>query len=75
MKKKYDTHPLIEDPILDQLSKDFIKKAKKHNIPIESDEKTLKHTIDMDIRESIPPQLYSVVAELVKVIESLESGD
>lgn len=75
MNKKYDAQILKEDPIIDELSKSYIHKAKNHNIPIETSEKTLKHTIDMDLRENIPPQLYSVVAELVKVLESLESGD
>jgi len=75
MKKVYDQETVNYDSVIDDLSREYIKKAKGQNISIEKDPKTLKNTIDMDIRENIPPQLLAIVSGIVKIIESLEKGD
>ncbi len=75
MKKVYDQETVNYDSVIDDLSREYIKKAKGQNISIEEDPKTLKNTIDMDIRENIPPQLLAIVSGIVKIIESLEKGD
>lgn len=75
MNKKYDQETVNYDSIIDALSQEYINKAKEKKITIEEDPKTLKSTIDMDIRENIPPQLLSIVSGVVKIIESLEKGD
>jgi type III secretion system FlhB-like substrate exporter len=75
MKKVYDQRTFNYDSVIDELSQAYINKAKEENINIDEDPKTLKNTIDMDIRENIPPQLLSIVSGVVKIIESLEKGD
>jgi|GEM_PF-3744584 len=75
MNKKYDQGTINYDGVIDALSQEYINKAKEKKITIEEDPKTLKNTIDMDIRENIPPQLLSIVSGVVKIIESLEKGD
>ena len=75
MKKKYDQGTVNYDSVIDALSQEYINKAKEKNIMIDQEPKTLKNTIDMDIRENIPPQLLSIVSGVVKIIESLEKGD
>lgn len=75
MKKKYNQEAVNYDSVIDALSQEYIDKAKEQNIKIDEDPKTLKNTIDMDIRENIPPQLLSIVSGVVKIIESLEKGD
>lgn len=75
MKKKYSHETVNYDSVIDALSQEYITQAKKKNIKIDEAPKTLKNTIDMDIRENIPPQLLSIVSGVVKIIESLEKGD
>jgi len=75
MKKKYYQETLEYKSVIDALSREYIDEAKKQDITIEEDPKTLKNTIDMDIRENIPPQLLSIVSGVVRIIESLEKGD
>ena len=57
---------------IDKISKEYIEKAKKEDILIEDDFKTLKNQIDMDIRENIPPQLMSIVSGIVNIVEKIE---
>lgn len=75
MKKEYNQETVNYESVIDELSQEYIKRAKAENISIETDPKTLKNTIDMDLRENIPPQLLSIVSGVVKIIESLEKGD
>lgn len=60
---------------LDKISKEYIQKAKKEDILIEDDFKTLKNQINMDIRENIPPQLISIVSGIVNIVEKIEVED
>ncbi|MBP1931480.1 EscU/YscU/HrcU family type III secretion system export apparatus switch protein [Ammoniphilus resinae] len=50
----------------------IIEKAKEHGIPIQEDPVVVSQLIDMDLGENIPPQLYSVIAEILIMIEELE---
>lgn len=56
-------------------AKDLIKDAEEKNIPIENDVKTLKNQIDMDLRDNIPTQIYSVVSGIIGLITKLEEVD
>lgn len=60
---------------LEVAAKDLIEDAKKENIPIEKDVKTLKNQIDMDLRDNIPTQIYSVVSGIIGLISKLEEVD
>lgn len=50
----------------------IIKMAKDKNIPIEEDRGLVAELIDMDLGENIPPQLYSVIAEIFLLLERME---
>lgn len=50
----------------------IIQMAKERNIPIEEDIGLVAELIDMDLGENVPPQLYSVIAEILLLIERME---
>jgi len=60
---------------LESLSRVILEEAKKQDMPVESDIKTLKNQIGNDIRKNIPPQLYAVVSGIVDVIGRLEEEE
>ncbi|MGC4377969.1 EscU/YscU/HrcU family type III secretion system export apparatus switch protein [Fictibacillus sp. Mic-4] len=55
-----------------KLAEEIIKLAQKHNIPIQKDESLIGNLLEIDLGESIPPQLYAVIAEILLMIEQLE---
>ena len=55
-----------------QLAAKIIELADKHNIHMEEDETLLSSLLDVDLGESVPPQLYSVIAEILILIEEME---
>lgn len=54
------------------VANELIKEAKEKKIPITNDPEILKHTMDMDLRDNIPPQMYSVVSGFIELVEKLE---
>ena len=50
----------------------IINMAKERDIPIEEDMSLVAELIDMDLGENVPPQLYSVIAEILLLIENME---
>ena len=54
------------------LAAKIIGMAKEKQIPIEEDMGLVAELIDMDLGDNIPPQLYSVIAEILLLIESME---
>lgn len=55
-----------------QMAEELIQMAKKRNIPLEEDTSLLGNLLDMDLGENIPPQLYSVIAEIFMLLQDLE---
>lgn len=56
----------------DLVAKKIIQMARDRSIPIEEDMTLVAELIDMDLGESVPPQLYSVIAEILLLIERME---
>lgn len=54
------------------IAEEIIKEAKAKKLEITQDKDVLKHTMDMDIRDNIPPQMFSVVSSFIELIEKLE---
>ncbi|ABZ83322.1 flagellar biosynthesis protein, putative [Heliomicrobium modesticaldum Ice1] len=54
------------------LARKIIEMAKEKNIPIQEDPLLVENLIDMDLGDTIPPQLYLVVAEILLMIEEME---
>lgn len=55
-----------------QVAAKIIQLAKERSIPIEEDMSLVAELIDMDLGENVPPQLYSVIAEILLLIERME---
>ncbi|MDE3840153.1 flagellar biosynthesis protein FlhS [Bacillus methanolicus] len=56
------------------LAMKIIEMAKEHNIYMQEDANLLQNLLDIDLGESIPPQLYSVIAEILLLVEEMENS-
>lgn len=54
------------------IAKRIIELAKKNDVPLQEDSSLIGNLIDMDLGENIPPQLYSVIAEVLLMLEEIE---
>lgn len=52
----------------------IIEVAKKNNIHMQEDPLLIENLLDMDLGENIPPQLFSVMAEILLLIEDMEKN-
>lgn len=50
----------------------FVKEASSKGISVESDPSKAKHMIKNDLRDTLPPQIFSLIGKIADVIESLE---
>lgn len=50
----------------------IIEMAEENDIHMQEDPMLVENLIDMDLGENIPPQLYSVLAEILLLIEEME---
>lgn len=57
-----------------QVAQQIIDLAKKNNIHMQEDSSLVSNLLDMDIGDNIPPQLYSVMAEILLLIEEMEKN-
>lgn len=57
-----------------EVARRIIEMAQKNNIPLQEDSSLIGNLIDMDLGDNIPPQLYSVIAEVLLLLEELESS-
>ena len=69
---KYNPYEINLSHDMENFAKELEKKAKENNIPIEKDIKTLKNEIDSDLRDNVPPQIYSVVSGIIDLLNKLE---
>jgi flagellar biosynthesis protein len=54
------------------LATQIIELAKQHNIQMQEDEGLVQNLLDIDLGDNVPPQLYSVIAEILLLIEEME---
>lgn len=52
----------------------IIELAKQNGVPIEQDAALVQHLLDLDLGDTIPPQLYAVIAEILILIEKMEKN-
>ncbi|MFD2442736.1 EscU/YscU/HrcU family type III secretion system export apparatus switch protein [Bacillus sp. CGMCC 1.16607] len=57
-----------------QVAQQIIELAKKNNIHMQEDSSLVANLLDMDLGDNIPPQLYSVMAEILLLIEEMEKN-
>jgi len=55
-----------------QLAERIIDVAKEANVPVHKDEKLARSLSVLDIGEYIPPELYSIVAEVLVFVDSMD---
>ncbi|WP_100373220.1 EscU/YscU/HrcU family type III secretion system export apparatus switch protein [Bacillus sp. FJAT-45037] len=56
------------------VAEELIEKAKEHQIPIQEDESLVELLGQLDINQTIPPELYEVVAEVFAFIYRLDKN-
>lgn len=52
----------------------IIQLAKSHGIQMQEDAGLVRQLLDIDLGENVPPQLYSVIAEILILIEEMEKA-
>ncbi|MBS4540108.1 EscU/YscU/HrcU family type III secretion system export apparatus switch protein [Clostridium sp. D2Q-11] len=67
-----DSLPEIVSRRKGKMAEELIEIAKIRDIPLEEDISLLGNLLDMDLGENIPPQLYSVIAEVFLLLQDLE---
>ena len=55
-----------------EVAKKIIEMAKKSDIHMQEDASLVSNLMDIDLGESIPPQLYAVIAEILLLLEELD---
>lgn len=68
-----DKAPTVTASGKGHIAQKIIELAKARDIPIQEDSALVGNLIDMDLGENIPPQLYSVIAEILLLIEEMEN--
>ena len=54
------------------VAQQIIDLAKENDIQIQEDSSLVSNLLDMDLGDNIPPQLYSVMAEILLLIEEMD---
>lgn len=57
------------------LAERIIELARQHGVQMQEDEQLVQHLLDLDLGDNIPPQLYSVIAEILLLIEEMGMKD
>jgi len=75
---KYDEgsgkSPIVVAQGKGHVAQQIIELAKKNNIHMQEDSTLVGNLLDMDLGDNIPPQLYSVMAEILLLIEEMEKN-
>jgi flagellar biosynthesis protein len=73
---KYDEEqgksPMLVAQGTGAVAEKIIELAKKNNVHLQEDSSLLQNLLDIDLGDSVPPQLYGVVAEIFLLLEELE---
>lgn len=56
------------------VARQMMELAKKHQIHIQEDEQLVGQLLDIDLGNQIPPQLYSVIAEILILLEEMDEN-
>lgn len=67
-----DEAPVVVAQGRGHLARKIIELAEEHGIPLHQDESLVQHLLELDLGETIPPQLYAVMAEVLIMIERME---
>jgi flagellar biosynthesis protein len=70
--EQQDSAPTVVAQGKGYLAAKIIEMAKEHHIQLQEDAGLVQNLLDIDLGDSIPPQLYSVMAEILLLIEEME---
>ncbi|PSL51121.1 flagellar biosynthesis protein [Salsuginibacillus halophilus] len=54
------------------VAQQILELAEENDIHMQEDPMLVQNLLDMDLGENVPPQLYSVIAEILLLIEEME---
>jgi len=67
-----DVSPKVTATGRGKIAEEIIKRAKEHDVPIVEDETLVELLSQIEINETIPPELYEAVAEVFAFIYQLD---
>lgn len=70
--EKGDTAPKVIASGRGYIADRIIKTAEENEVPVHKDEKLAKSLSLLDVGEYIPPELYSIVAEVLVYVDDME---
>lgn len=68
-----DKAPVIVARGTGVVAEKILQEARTRGVAVENDHSLLGHLLDLDLGDAIPPQLYDVMAEVLLLIEELDS--
>ncbi|MBG0917660.1 MAG: EscU/YscU/HrcU family type III secretion system export apparatus switch protein [Exiguobacterium sp.] len=68
-----DKAPVIVARGTGAVAEKILQEARARGVAVENDHSLLGHLLDLDLGDAIPPQLYDVMAEVLLLIEELDS--
>ncbi|MDE0564764.1 EscU/YscU/HrcU family type III secretion system export apparatus switch protein [Exiguobacterium sp. B2(2022)] len=68
-----DKAPVIVARGTGSVAEKILQEARARGVAVENDHSLLGHLLDLDLGDAIPPQLYDVMAEVLLLIEELDS--
>lgn len=68
--KKYNHVPDFDD--FSGIATTFVNEASKRGVAVETDPAKAKHMIKNDLRDTLPPQIFSLIGKITDAIEALE---
>ncbi|CAG9619726.1 EscU/YscU/HrcU family type III secretion system export apparatus switch protein [Sutcliffiella rhizosphaerae] len=76
---KYDKNksyaPVVNAKGAGLVAENILEEAQKNDIPIQEDPALLELLMEMEINESIPEELYEVIAEILAHVYRLHEGE
>ena len=70
--EQHDQSPQLVAQGTGEVARKIIEMAKKNDIHLQEDESLVSHLLDIDLGDSIPPQLCAVIAEILLLLEELD---
>lgn len=68
-----DANPVVVAHGRGAVAQRILELAQDNDVPMQEDASLVSELIDMDLGDNVPPQLYSVIAEVLIMLEEIES--
>lgn len=64
--------PIDQSMQSERFAQKLIENAQQRNVPVQEDPTVLKHLIEVDLGDSVPPQLYALISEILLLMKEIE---